>query len=342
MHQTSTSNISKKIVVLLSGYIREGVADKITSMDYDYKKRVVTSKVENWVKIINYIGEQRENGSLVALFANFTEETLFKTSTLEYEAYWPHLLNEIRQSQSLVFIYEDNLNGVYTRVNDAKQHLASVQTISPYQQSNFHDIINPSKSYDAEIRASFNKVEELSKAAEKVDRLLGFIYESGVSIVPYKRNLDITLRIQDFLDEIEGGIFLRLYVPNGRFQAEQFESILKLFENYLQNVEGKSIFIDSRKTDYGIIYIFKDKSTSTDTEELDNSIARFESFMELSQNSPSQAEALLLSRGVSSLDAISTISRFTKQYQRIKLDLSTKMKINYYDLDSSLKVNYLI
>ncbi len=36
----------KKTVVILSGFIREGVADKITSLDYDYKRKVLTGLLQ--------------------------------------------------------------------------------------------------------------------------------------------------------------------------------------------------------------------------------------------------------------------------------------------------------
>jgi len=116
-------------------------------------------------------------------------------------------------------------------------------------------------------------------------------------------------------------------VPNGRYQAEQLESFLRLFENYLQQVEKVDLFIDLNKTRHGQIYVFKSKSNISSIDDMQIAISRFESFMNLCQNDSKRAEAILISNGLSSKDASHLISKYTKQYQRLELDIRHEFEL---------------
>ena len=98
----------------------------------------------------------------------------------------------------------------------------------------------------------------LAERSDKAQQLLKSIQTSGIEIVAYKNNAEIALGIYRFLDEIDKGIFLHLYVPNGRYQEDQLASFLRLFESYLQHVEKLHFSIETRRTLHGQIYEFKD------------------------------------------------------------------------------------
>src|SRR5205814_4699635 len=120
---------------------------------------------------------------------------------------------------------------------------------------------------------------EFAQLLERTKHLFQTIRTSDLELVPYKERKEISLRVHHFLDEIDKGIFLHLYVPNGRYQEDQLVSFLRLFENYLQRVEKLQFFIETRRTLHGQIYEFKSKNTIINSSDIEIAFSRFESFM---------------------------------------------------------------
>lgn len=96
-----------------------------------------------------------------------------------------------------------------------------------------------------------NLIELRNNQLQQFNQLIKILQESDVEIVFYKTRQDISLRVHYFLDEIDKGIFLHLYIPNGRYQGDQLASFLHLFESYLQRVEHVQFSIETRKTLHG-------------------------------------------------------------------------------------------
>jgi hypothetical protein len=151
-------------------------------------------------------------------------------------------------------------------------------------------------------------------------KLLNSIKSGPVEIGPYNKRSEITVRIQQYLDDIEGGVFLRLYLPNGRYQADQIAELLRLFENYLQSIEKLQFRIDARKSDNGVMYVFRSKDEVNDLTNIKEAFVRFESFMRLCQNDPDRAISALLRMGASSIDAPSIVAKYATRFNRLIID----------------------
>lgn len=175
-------------------------------------------------------------------------------------------------------------------------------------------------------------VKKQTEQLQQVKQLLKILVESGVEIVPYKERKAISLRVHHFLDEIDKGIILHLYVPNGRYQEDQLSSFLRLFESYLQRVEKLQFFIDTRKTLHGQIYEFKSTNKVINSSDMEVAFSRFESFMSLCQNDQKQAEALLLRKGINPSEATRLMTRYVKEYQRLLLDIEHERERKFLDL----------
>jgi hypothetical protein len=196
--------------LLIGNLTQEGVTTKINTLGYRYRNKLLVSTPRNWETIVEIIRRLRENGNLVAVFVHFTPAAIFRAAHPDYEEVWECLLEELAAAGALIFVYEDNLAGEFSR--------------DSFLDGPYRDPISESEAAG----------------------LIRELYDNDVEVVPYKRRTDLTLRIQQTLDEIEGGIFLRLYVPRGRLQAEQLTSLMRLLENYLQQVEGISFSYNQR------------------------------------------------------------------------------------------------
>ena len=62
-------------------------------------------------------------------------------------------------------------------------------------------------------------MEDAEGKTEEVNTFLKRLFESKLEIAPFHRRADVTIRVQEFLKEdIDKGVFLKLYVPNNRYR----------------------------------------------------------------------------------------------------------------------------
>lgn len=85
-----------------------------------------------------------------------------------------------------------------------------------------------------------------------------------------------------------------LFVPDDRFQAEQLKSLLSVLERYMRQVEGQSFSIDSKKSNKGIVYLFRSDNGKGSLRDLNNAFNRFDSFMTLCGDRPENAIEILI------------------------------------------------
>ncbi|PTT82710.1 hypothetical protein DBR42_16645 [Pelomonas sp. HMWF004] len=123
------------------------------------------------------------------------------------------------------------------------------------------------------------------------------------------------------LEDAEAGIFLRLYVPHGRYQSEQFEDFLTMFSRYLREVEALEFSILSDRTLRGTNYIFKGRGEVTDFSGLNGAIYRFDEFLSLAQTNPKSAEIALLDRGCGGPQAMHIVAKYARQNRRLAMEI---------------------
>ncbi len=322
---------TSKTIVLLGNLTQEGVTSKVHSLGYRYEQRVLQSKARNWLKIESYLRQLEDSNHIISILVHLYEPVLLYFGEPEYRKVWARMLKIIKKYPSLIFIYQDNLFGDFTIFETQEKWMQ--------ERTTFFELYNMSEAVK-----ELNKKHEKWKALRKEDvkyamQAIKEIEDAGIEIAPYTKNAEITIRIHDFLDEIDSGTFLRLYVPNGRYQADQFDRLLDIFENYLRSVEKKAFYIETRKTKNGIVYVFKSKEEITVIRELDDAIARFEDFMKMCQHNSAEAEEVLVKMGVRPLDAGILVSRFRVDYQRILMDIMKERDVRLMTLKYELQSN---
>ena len=177
-----------------------------------------------------------------------------------------------------------------------------------------------------------NIIQSKMRLLDEINNFLKALSSNEIEFIMYEGDLEIGTGVQQFLEDDEQGIFLRLYVPHGRYQAEQLESFLQIIESYLQKVEKLEFYIDRKKTKQGIIYIFKSKSNILSLEDIQVAITRFEVFMQLCQNDRKEAEQLVISSGMNTSEATYLVSKYLMEYQRIKLEIRHEDERKMLDL----------
>jgi len=312
MHQDAASHSAKTVMLLGNSIPIPEITEKIVSMGHTYKSRNLFSNPFNWMEIEHEVNQYRATERLLAVFMFLSEGALLRSCSPEYREVWLNVIAEMKLTNSLIFtpqwvLQEEFYTNSLEKAAARREHI---------------DL----KGFDIFARRYIKKEEIVPKAIidtirEEAIETLRMIKANGIEIIPYDRDKAFTIRAYRFLDDIEEGVFLKLYVPHGRYQADQLAHFLRLLENYLQNVEKKQFFIDVRKTGQGQIYYFRSKQGIANLMDVESAISRFESFMDLCQSDFMRAEALLKGSGFSSTEATSLLTKYVRDYQRLVLDI---------------------
>lgn len=162
---------------------------------------------------------------------------------------------------------------------------------------------------------------ENGDAIRRAEACLAELRSREVSLVPFRTRSDVTIRAFELLEDAEAGIFLRLYVPHGRYQSEQFEDFLTMFSRYLREVEALEFSISSDRTLRGTNYAFKGRGEVTDLSGLNGAIFRFDDFLSLAQTNPKSAEIVLLGRGCAGPQAMHIVAKYARQNRRLAMEI---------------------
>jgi hypothetical protein len=128
------------------------------------------------------------------------------------------------------------------------------------------------------------------------------------------------MRLQEFLSDVDQNVYLRLFIPDDRLQAEQLRSLLEVLERYLRQVECQAFSVDSQKSEKGTIYLFRSDSKVNSADTLKEAFERFNSFMEMCGDDPNRAESLLVTRGIPESDVPFIVQRYSRDYRRLIID----------------------
>ena len=302
------------VVLILGDFMHEGLRAKIGSLGFVVVSRRLRSTVKNWRKIVALAKRLNDEGRLVAVVGYLPTPSMIVVADEEYDEVRPLLLEEVSRTRSLLFVFEDNLGGdleppPWELMDEEDEALAA------------RDL--PWRTILAEHKFA-SKAEWLAANAEavvRVDALLGDLARRGIEVTPFRRRSDVTLRVFDLIDQIQSGEFLKLYVPHGRYQSEQFEDFLTTLSRYLRDVEGTDIAIEVQRTQRGSTYVFKAATPGTSIETLRDASARFDAFLSLSNREPSKAEAQLVAAGRTEAEATFITQKYARAHRRLTLEM---------------------
>lgn len=311
----------KKIVLGIGGFTHEGFTATIKSLGYEYfplKFEDVSSKT--WLKRLTIIHDLKRTECLVATIIYLHTTLLLKASKSEFYPIFLKILETIHGSKTIIFVYQDNLDGIFAlRHWDTKEPMTVDQLdIQLDLELEKIDIIDDWHYKKLEI--ALGRLKDYESRTQEINDFIMALYNHGAEVAPYFVRSDVTIRLQEFLSEIEQGVFLRLFVSNDRLQAEQLRGLLSVLERYLKQVEGIDFSIDVRKSEKGAVYMFKSDGRLSDLQSFNDAFGRFDSFMKLCGDDPSKAESILKSKGLTSQESSFLVEKYSKDFGRLILD----------------------
>lgn len=333
---------SRPVVVVIGNFSHEGLNAKIESLGFEVINRNLRSTPKNWVKITDLLSELSNQERLATVFLYMPTTTLLQVADPLYNEVRPPLLEVVANASGVVFVHEDNLQGSVEpfpwQVRDADGAFLDDMD-SPWLTSE-----------DEELRGAINinslpsSEEWREEHAESIGRGLRFLEELTdlkIEVVPFRKRSDVTIRMFEILEEAQAGIFLRLYVPHGRYQSEQFEDFLTLFSRYLRDVEKREFSIDVQRTSRGTTYVFKGRGEVGDVNDLQLAVRRFEDFLSLAQFDSEVAVAALERAGISRAPAGSIVEKYARSMRRLNLEMRHEFERKKLILRQSFEADLL-
>lgn len=341
-HQSEIERLPS--VFVIGNFQHEGLSAKIESQGFRVVNRSLMSRESNWRKIIGLMREQGETLGVAAVFLYVPTTTLLQIARSEYDDVRPELLSALKDMRSIVFVHEDNLRG-------------SVEPF-PWQVRNEESELDDDvevpwwtdedrEQFERYIRGAsrlLTSEEWKQEHASDIERALAFLESlagSGIEISPFRKRSDVTIRMFEVLEEAEAGIFLRLYVPHGRYQSEQFEDFLTLFSRYLRDVEKKEFSVDVSRTSRGTTYVFKGRGDAGSVEDLRSAIERFDKFLEISQIDPQSAVQAIEIAGASREMAAFVVEKYARSMRRLTLEMRHEYQRKKLLIEQALEADVL-
>lgn len=279
---------NKSLILLLGNVDNDGIISKLKTSERQYKKKILDSSIENWQTILEYFDDFLIDEVLVKLSAR-TYELI---ASEQYAEIAEELFLKISKTSNIVFVYESFLSG-----KDKKK-----ETQKEYDYDYFFEFQTPNN----DTRILVNSLLE----------------RTGLNVIPYTKNAELTIVALTFLDQTEQNLFFRMYVPSGKIWALEADKLLQLFRDYLSKVSKVNIRLDQYRTDKGTIFEFHGDDKSNHTLGISEKFDEFSNFLDLCISNPSAAEDLLKqNKDFDNKIIYETVERYSKEAKRLVIDL---------------------
>lgn len=324
----------KKTAVVLGTFSHEGLDAKLRGLNMTLVRKGLRSSERNWLRIIEIVSELRESGQLAAVLVYAPTPTLLHIASPQYDNVRAQLLDELKRAGSHIFLHEDNFS---SKIEPAPWDIADlseeelIERDIPWSDVLEIDSDTPQfllqaskdlhKRYGSRLPTRDEWLAEHADEIRRAEVCLAEMRAREISMVPFRTRSDVTIRAFELLEDAEAGIFLRLYVPHGRYQSEQFEDFLTMFSRYLREVEALEFSVSSDRTLRGTNYVFKGRGEVTDFSGLNGAISRFDEFLSLAQTNPKSAELALQSRGCAGPQAVHIVAKYARQNRRLAMEI---------------------
>lgn len=288
LSETRMPNEVTPFFLFLGESDREGAISKVKAAGWEYKKKRLESKLENWETIFEILAAQDLSGVLVKL-VNTTYDLMARA---DYADATRRLFSLMQHVPNIVFVHESFFSG----------------ETQPEDELTFENRYGFHPDYFALPPAP---------VLEQIHRLMD---EHELNVVPYRKNAELSVLASAFIDQNERNLIFRFYVPSGRMWALEADKLLQLFRDYLGKVSGLRVRQDQYSTNQGVVYeFFGDRSLDPAT--LPREFDEFSKLLDMCVSSPTTATEMLVNKSVPDSAVHEIVDRYAKEARRLHVDL---------------------
>jgi len=330
---------ARPVVIVLGDFAHEGLSAKIESLGYSVINKRFRSSPKNWLKIAEIVRELKESGRLALIFGYIPTPTLLLLAEHGYDDVREVLFSELASARSIFFVYETNLRGEVDPIPWEVDYYATEIDMEvndlPWRVEDEGEIEGVRE--EAKDRWFEDNEKQIGRALE----ILESWERANIEVLPFKKRSDVTIRMFEALEDVQAGVFLRLYVPHGRYQSEQLEDFITLFTRYLRDIEGKEFSVDFQRTSRGTTYVFKGRGDIGSVAELREATSRFDQFLVIAQNDPNAAEKALSHTNIPPEQAGFIVAKFARSFRRLRLEVQHDFERKRLILNQQLEAELL-
>lgn len=274
--------------LFLSDSNSEAATSRLAVAGIPYRKKRLESGTANWDAINAIIDEE----NVVAVLVKLTTHTMRAIIHPGYASVADGLLRRISKLPNLVFVH-----------------------------ASFLDLpITTATSEDEDEDEWFSAASHFGSLNEhEREEFVNTLARHSIEIMPYRRNVELSVLASQFIDDNRQNLVFRFYVPANKLWADQAKDLLDLFTDYLRKALGLGIRTSSHTSPGGTTYeFFGDGDLPSGSIGL--RLPGFAEAMDLCVRDPDRAEQLLIEQGAEVASAMRLVTTYAKRMKRIATD----------------------
>ncbi|NUL44133.1 hypothetical protein LG293_09570 [Citricoccus nitrophenolicus] len=302
----------------------ESATTQLRASGVRYYKKLLSSKPENWAKIVAMTGSPHCRGALVVLRGSDYEAMCRP----EYEDPARALLDALADRPHIVLVHE----AVF--LTDDQRAAVDNPAVDPTSR-----IDTPPVPDEGDENEFFGMAPEefFGTISEDVrERVNTMLRDRQLNVYPYRTNVERSVIASGFLEDNERHLLFRLYVPSGRLYAQEAETLLGLFREWLGQKGHSGVRQEGYSTAAGQVFEFFSAEGSSEGG-LSRYFEDFSSFLGDCVTMPEAAAARLVADGVTETAAATIVSRFATRARRLSLDLKQRREERVLSLKHELE-----
>lgn len=283
-----SKNTADRPFLFVSESSAEAATSRLAVAGISYIRKKLESGAANWEAISDLLDEQ----DVAAVLVKFTTHTLRLMISRSYRNAAGGLLRRMALLPNLVFVHASFLDLPLTDLD----------------------------AQEGEEDEWFGAATHFG-SLEKHERedVMELLTRHGIEIMPYRRNVELSVLAAQFVDDNRHNLVFRFYVPANRLWADQARDLMDLFTDYLRRALGLGIRTSQHASAGGTTYeFFGDGEMSP--EAVGSRLPAFAEAMDLCVRDPEGAERLLVEQGADASDAMRLVTSYAKRMKRIATD----------------------
>jgi len=300
---TDSSDIKK--FLFLSDSDSDAAKSRLAVAGIPYIKKRLESGSANWEKIVDIIDEEELIGILVKL-SNTTMERILHP---EYSEVHAELLTRIKNTPHIIFVHSSFFGLALEQSTGVDE-----EEDGWFGHSGF-----------------FHPLEEAERKA-----IMELFDQYALNVVPYRRNVELSLLAGEFVEGHQSNLIFRFYVPSGKIYADQTTDVLSLFRDYLTRSLNIQVRQSTHATASGTVYEFYGDG-SMSQEDVTARFSGFKNVMDLCVADPSAAERLLVEQGADAQLVGRLVTDYSKKLRRITSDVRQERERKVLDIRHRLE-----
>ena len=181
--------------------------------------------------------------------------------------------------------------------------------------------------------------QKIAEACAAMNEIVSNINSGKINLWSYKYSNEIVVKIREFFENENSNVVFRSYILKDRIWANELDSFLNLFQEYITRIRGVNISFEQRRTDIGTIYVIQSTDKSVVKSEFPQYVAEFDMFLTDCDQDIEKARETLRNYCKSPIEVEQYIAKFQIRARRLKTDIrqeyERKMLLLRHELENA-------